>query len=113
MESVGTFGVIIGIVTRFWPVWITLAVMLALIIRYKRKLGLLGHLFDSLVGIAGVLICAFWVFTAIFADMIAPLDPRVQVSIMKNAVPGAINPENGMVFLLGGDQLARDIFSRM
>lgn len=113
MESVGTFGVIIGIVTRFWPVWIALVVMLALIIRYKRKLGLLGHLFDSLVGIGGVLICAFWVFTAIFADMIAPLDPRVQVSIMKNAVPGAINPENGMVFLLGGDQLARDIFSRM
>ena len=32
---------------------------------------------------------------------------------MKNAVPGAIDPGTGMVFLLGGDQLARDIFSRM
>jgi len=113
MESVGTFGVIIGIATRFWPVWIALAVMLTLIIRYKRKLGLLGHLFDSMVGIAGVLICCFWLFTAIFAHIIAPLDPRVQVSIMKNAVPGAVDPETGMVFLLGGDQLARDIFSRV
>ena len=113
METVGTFGVIVGILTRFWPVWIALIVLIACIIKWKRKLGLLGHLFDSLVGIAGVLICAFWVFTAIFADVIAPLDPRIQVSVMKNALPGAINPENGMVFLLGGDQLARDVFSRM
>src|SRR5262249_32306403 len=35
-----------------------------------------------------------------------------QVAVMKNAVPGALNPETGMVFLLGGDQLARDVFSR-
>jgi peptide/nickel transport system permease protein len=113
MESVGTFGVVTGILDRFWPVWIALAVLLVLTIKYKRRLGLYGHLFDSLIGAAGVLICAFWLSTAIFADMIAPMDPRVQVSVMKNAVPGAINAENGMVFLLGGDQLARDVFSRM
>jgi peptide/nickel transport system permease protein len=113
MESVGTFGVVTGILGRFWPVWIALAVLLVLTIKYKRRLGLYGHLFDSLIGAAGVLICAFWLSTAIFADMIAPMDPRVQVSVMKNAVPGAINAENGMVFLLGGDQLARDVFSRM
>lgn len=113
MESVGPLGVFVGIVVRFWPVWLALALLLVLVARYKRKLGLFGHLFDSLIGAAGVLICAFWLFTAIFADAIAPLDPRVQIAIMKNAVPGAINPENGMVFLLGGDQLARDVFSRM
>lgn len=113
MESVGLLGVLIGIISRFWPVWIALALLLAGIVRFKRKLGLLGHLFDSMVGAAGVLICGFWLFTAIFAHIIAPLDPRVQVSIMKNAVPGAVDPETGMVFLLGGDQLARDIFSRM
>lgn len=113
MESVGVFGIVTGIVIRFWPVWIALAVMVAAILRYKRRLGLLGHLFDSVIGIAGVLICAFWLFAAIFAHVIAPLDPRVQVSIMKNAVPGAIDPETGMVFLLGGDHLARDVFSRM
>jgi peptide/nickel transport system permease protein len=113
METVGTFGIVVGILTRFWPVWIALVVLIACIVKWKRKLGLLGHLFDSLVGIGGVLICAFWLFTAIFADVIAPLDPRIQVSVMKNALPGAINPETGMVFLLGGDQLARDVFSRM
>ena len=113
MESVGAFGVVLGILARFWPVWIALVVLIAVVVKFKRRLGLLGHLFDSLVGIAGVLICCFWLFTAIFAHIIAPLDPRVQVSIMKNAVPGAIDPGTGMVFLLGGDQLARDIFSRM
>lgn len=113
METVGIFGIITGILLRFWPVWVALAVLVVLIFRYKRKLGLLGHLFDSMVGIAGVLICCFWLFTAIFAHIIAPLDPRVQVSIMKNAVPGAIDAETGMVFLLGGDHLARDVFSRM
>jgi peptide/nickel transport system permease protein len=112
MESVGVVGVVIGLLSRFWPVWIALALVLVGVWKFKRRLGIFGHLFDSAVGAAGVLICCFWLFTAIFAHIIAPLDPRVQVSIMKNAVPGAINPETGMVFLLGGDQLARDVFSR-
>src|SRR5262245_3358859 len=113
MEAVGTFGVITGIIVRLWPVWVALAVSLALVVKFKRKLGLLGHLFDSMIGIAGVVICLFWLFTAIFAHWIAPLDPRVQVAVMKNAIPGAIDPQTGMVFLLGGDQLARDVFSRV
>ena len=32
---------------------------------------------------------------------------------MKNAVPGAIDSGSGIVFLLGGDELARDVFSRV
>jgi len=112
MESVGFLGIVTGIIARFWPVWIALALLLVGVWRFKRRLSLFGHLFDSLVGAAGVLICAFWLFTAIFAHIISPLDPRAQVAIMKNAVPGAINPGTGMVFLLGGDHLARDVFSR-
>lgn len=112
MQTIGTFGIVTGIIARFWPVWIALALMLVGVWRFKRRLGIFGHLFDSMAGAAGVLICCFWLFTAIFAHIIAPFDPRVQISIMKNAVPGAINPETGMVFLLGGDQLARDVFSR-
>jgi peptide/nickel transport system permease protein len=112
MESVGFLGIVIGLLSRFWPVWVALALLLAGVWKFKRRLGIFGHLFDSMVGSAGVLICCFWLFTAIFAHIIAPLDPRVQVSIMKNAVPGAVDPETGMVFLLGGDQLARDVFSR-
>ena len=112
MESVGTIGVIIGLITRLWPVWLALAVLLALVWHFKPRLGIFGRLFEPSVGAVGVLICFFWLFKAIFADVVAPLDARVQVSIMKNAVPGAVNPETGMVFLLGGDSLARDVFSR-
>ena len=113
METVGIWGVVIGIVVRLWPVWIALALLIVSVIAFKRKLGLLGRLFDDRAGVAGILICGFWLFTAIFAHIVAPLDPRVQVAVMKNAVPGAVEPETGMVFLLGGDLLARDIFSRV
>ena len=113
METVGPLAIVLGILYRLWPVWVALALMMVLVVRYKRRLGLFGHLFDSMTGAAGVLICAFWLFTAIFAHWIAPLDPRVQIAAMKNALPGAIEPESGMVFLLGGDQLARDVFIRV
>ena len=59
---------------------------------YKKRLGLYGQLFDSGVGIAGVAICFFWLFTAIFASTVAPFDPLGQVPIMKDALPGAIEP---------------------
>ena len=113
MEPIGIFEIIIGIIVRFWPTWLGLAALFFVGLTFRRRLGLFGQLFGSSVGVAGIFLCAFWLFTAIFAHIIAPLDPRVQVSIMKNAVPGAIDPETGMVFLLGGDHLARDVFSRM
>ena len=87
--------------------------MLSLVFFLRPRLGLFGRLFDSSIGTAGVMICFFWLFTAIFAQTVAPLDPRVQVSVMKNAIPGAIDPGTGTVFLLGGDHLARDVFSRV
>ena len=112
METLGFFGITVGLISRFWPVWLALALMCVGVWRSKRRLGLFGHLFDSSAGIVGVLICCFWLFTAIFAHIVAPLDPRVQVSVMMNAVPGSIDKATGVDFLLGGDQLARDVFSR-
>ncbi len=44
-----------------------LAIVLGASFAYKKRLGLYGQLFDSYVGIAGVGICFFWLFTAIFA----------------------------------------------
>ncbi|GAB5507538.1 MAG: ABC transporter permease [Rhizobiaceae bacterium] len=113
METVGIFGIVFGILLRFWPVWICLGLITALSIVFQSRLGLFGRLFNTGVGTTGVLLCAFWLFTAIFATWIAPFDPRVQIVVMKNAVPGAIEPETGIVFLLGGDHLARDVFSRI
>lgn len=112
-EFIGPFGVISGVLVRFWPVWIALAVILVLSFTYKSRLGLYGQLFDSYVGIAGVVICLFWLFTAVFASTIAPFNPLEQIVVMKDALPGAVEPASQKVFLFGGDKLARDVFSRM
>jgi peptide/nickel transport system permease protein len=101
---------------QFLPVWIALVVTFALSITFRRRLGLYGKLFDSPVGMIGFGIVMFWVFTAFLANLIITHDPLAQLSGLKNAVPGAPVPgENGVYpyYLLGGDHLARDVFSRM
>ncbi|WP_065814891.1 MAG: ABC transporter permease [Nitratireductor rhodophyticola] len=113
IENLGTFGIIFGVLARFWPVWIALAVILLFSTSFRERLGLYGQLFETGVGVAGVMICFFWLFTAIFAGTVAPFDPLAQFPIMKNVLPGAIEPETGQAFLFGGDRLARDVFSRM
>jgi peptide/nickel transport system permease protein len=105
IEYVGWFQVVVGILGRFWPVWVALILVLGASYAFRRRLGLYGQLFDSGVGIAGVGICFFWLFTAIFAHKIAPFDPLAQVPIMKDTLPGAIDPASHGVYLLGGDKL--------
>ncbi len=96
------------------PVWIALVVTFALSIRFKRRLGLYGKLFDSTVAMSGFALVMFWVFTAIFADIIITHDPLGQISGMKNALPGSpVKGAEGTWYLLGGDSLARDVFSRV
>lgn len=101
----------------FWPVWLLLILTFALSLRFRRRLGLYGKLFDSTVGMIGFAMVMFWVFTALTADLIATHDPLVQLAGMKNALPGAAlkTPAEGIYpyYLLGGDSLARDVFSRM
>ncbi|RWM23489.1 MAG: ABC transporter permease [Mesorhizobium sp.] len=113
LEYIGAFNVVLGVLARFWPVWIALVLVMGASFAYKKRLGLYGQLFDSSVGIVGVGICLFWLFTAIFASTISPFNPLVQIPIMKDALPGAIEPQSGLVYLFGGDKLARDVFSRM
>ena len=115
MDDMLSWGGILGrMAVQFAPVWAALAVMFALSIRYKRRLGLYGKLYDSPVGMTGFGIVMFWVFTAIFADIIITHDPLGQMSGLKNALPGAPVPGvEGRWYLLGGDSLARDVFSRM
>ena len=115
--SIENKGIIGAISTRLLPVWISLVVLFALSIVFKRKLGLYGKLFDSPIGMIGFGMVMFWVFTGIYAGFGAILthDPLVQVSGMKNKVPGTLLTEEGLYpyYLLGGDNLARDVFSRM
>jgi peptide/nickel transport system permease protein len=113
LEYIGGFQVLIGVIARFWPVWLGLAIVLGASVAFKKRLGLYGHLFDSGVGIAGVTLCFFWLFTAIFSSTVAPFDPLAQISVMKDALPGAIEPASKQIYYFGGDKLSRDVFSRM
>jgi len=116
MEELSWGGILAQIFVQFTPVWIGIVAVFALSIAFKRRLGLYGKLFDSSIGMAGFALVLFWVFTAIFADMVVTHDPLAQVSGMKNAIPGAPTPDGtdgGPYYLLGGDNLARDVFSRM
>jgi len=113
LEHIGGFQILIGAIIRFWPTWLALAIVFALSISFRKRLGLYGQLFDSSVGIAGVFICFFWFFTAIFSSTIAPFDPLSQIPAMKDALAGSLVPDNGGVYLFGGDKLSRDVFSRM
>jgi len=119
MEPLSWGEIIVRVVGQFTPVWIALVVLFAVSILYKRRLGLYGKLFDSLIGMIGFALVMFWVFTGIFGamDLIVTHDPLSQVSGMKNKAPGT--PLVGAAedaypyYLLGGDNLARDVFSRM
>jgi len=114
MDELSWVGIFAGMAVQFWPVWVALLLTYALSLRYKRRLGLYGKMFDSPVGIMGFGIVMFWVFTAIFADMIITHNPIAQLSGMKNVLPGTPVPgSDGVWYLLGGDHLARDVFSRM
>ncbi|MFY0621179.1 MAG: ABC transporter permease [Pelagimonas sp.] len=120
MEPLSFGGVTSAILWQFMPVWISLIALFAVSITYKRKLGLYGKLFDSTIGMIGFALVMFWVFTAFYStvfDLIYTHDPLSQVSRMKNKVPGTPlpKPDEGDYthYLLGGDKLARDVFSRM
>ncbi|KQZ81335.1 peptide ABC transporter permease [Mesorhizobium sp. Root157] len=113
IEYVGAFQIIVGVLVRFWPVWLALAVVMVPSYVARRRLGLYGQLYDSGVGLAGVGICLFWLFTAVFSATVSPFDPLAQIPVMKDALPGAIDANSGQVYLFGGDKLARDVFSRM
>ncbi len=116
MEPLGWGGIVLQMILQFTPVWIALIVTFVLSILYKPRLGLYGKLFDSPIGMIGFALVMFWVFTAFMSNWIVTHDPLSQVSGMRKALPGTPMPDGSDAYshyLLGGDQLARDVFSRM
>ena len=113
MDPLGWGAIFARMFVQFAPVWIGLALIFLVSFRLRRRLGLYGRLFDSPVGMIGLALVLFWLLTALFADQIATFGPLEQFSGMKNAKPGAFLAATGEPFLLGGDNLARDVFSRM
>jgi peptide/nickel transport system permease protein len=116
-DNLSYLAILGRIILQFLPVWIALVATFAVSFTYKRRLGLYGKLFDSPVGMIGFGIVMFWVFTALLADQIITFDPYAQFSGMKNKPLGTVLAKAAdgdySHFLLGGDHLARDVFSRM
>jgi peptide/nickel transport system permease protein len=114
MEPLSGIQIVTGILAQLLPVWICLAVVFFLSYMFKKRLGLYGQILDNTLGIIGLFLVLFWVFTALLADWCITYDPLRQMSGMKNALPGMpATVGEGAHFLLGGDNLARDVFSRM
>ncbi|MEM6356618.1 MAG: ABC transporter permease, partial [Pseudomonadota bacterium] len=115
LETIGTGEIIVQMFIRFWPVWAALAATLIGGYLIRGSLGQIGRLWDSRIGLFGLSVTLFWIFTALFADIIAIMGPLEQSFTfgMKKSLPGTIDSESGYAFLLGGDNLARDIFSRI
>lgn len=119
MEPLGGLDIAIRILWQLTPVWIALVILFAASTAFKRKLGLYGKLFDSPIGMIGFALVMFWVFTGVFGalDLIVTHDALSQISGMKNKPPGTPLPASGAAqyewYLLGGDNLARDVFSRL
>lgn len=118
--ELGWLEIITRVMLQLTPTWIALILLFVVSIMYKRRLGLYGKLFDSTIGMIGFAMVMFWVFTGIFGafDLIVTHDPLEQVSGMKNKLPGtpiSAAGDEGVYshYLLGGDNLARDVFSRM
>ena len=117
MEPLSSIQIIGQILSQFLPVWIGLAAIFAVSIATKGRTGLYGKLFDSPVGMIGFGLVMFWILTALMAPLIATFEALVQLSGMKNKLPGTPVPSDITAavpyYLLGGDNLARDVFSRM
>jgi peptide/nickel transport system permease protein len=124
MDLLNWGEIILRIVAQFTPVWIALIITFALSITFRRRLGLYGKLFDSPIGMIGFALVMFWVFTGILGgtfDMITTHGVLDQSASMKNKGPGTpytrlmgeVAPDAYPYYLLGGDNLGRDVFSRM
>ena len=77
---------------------------------FVRGLRSLALLRESKVAIAGCGLVGFWIVVALLAPLIAPFPPNAQIQPF--AAPFAAAPDGG-IFLLGTDQLGRDILSRI
>lgn len=82
------------------------------VIRTLKSITLLR---ESWVGMFGAAIVLFWVLVAIFADVLAPLDPLATLVPMSPTGSTAVLPGTSqeVTFWLGTDHIGRDILSRI
>ncbi len=76
----------------------------------RQTVRSIGYLKESPVAVIGTAIVVFWSLVAILAPLISPFEPTA--TILPFARPLTPAPDGGR-FLLGTDQLGRDILSRI
>ena len=113
MDTVSIWELWGGVAVRFWPVWLAMLISYLLMQMYRKHLGVFGHLLDSAVGIAGLMIVLFWLFTALFADIVSTFEPLEQFFRYRKKLPGIVEAESMIPMYFGSDNLGRDLFSRM
>lgn len=121
MDNIGWYEIILRIFVRLIPVFIALIITFTLSRIYRGRLGLYGKLFDNPVGMIGFGLVMFWVFAAIMSApldglfAVATHDPLALASGLKNKPPGTAITGEGLYpyALLGGDNLSRDVYSRL
>ena len=113
MDTVSIWELWGGVAVRFWPVWLAMLISYLLMQMYRKHLGVFGHLLDSAVGISGLMIVLFWLFTALFADIVSTFEPLEQFFRYRKKPPGIVEAESMIPMYFGSDNLGRDLFSRM
>ena len=113
MDTVSIWELWGGVAVRFWPVWLAMLITYLLMRMYRKRLGVFGHLLDSAVGISGLMIVLFWLFTALFADIVSTFEPLEQFFRYRKKPPGIVEAESMIPMYFGSDNLGRDLFSRM
>ena len=113
METISNIEIWQIFFMRLWTAWVALAITFSVAYRFKKNLGAIGHLFDNPVGLIGLFIVLFWIYAAIFADLIALFDPLEQSGLYRRKPPGTVNASLGIPYIFGTDTLGRDLFSRM
>ena len=81
----------------------------------RHTLGWLGYGFYILRRwpIIPALIILTLIIFAVFADQIAPHDPLAYISLTDRNTPPLSNGESGQFYILGTDNIARDVLSRI
>ncbi|MCF1710369.1 ABC transporter permease [Tabrizicola sp. J26] len=115
MTRLSLLQTIAAILSQLGLVTAALIVLLGAAMIFRRRLGILGHTMTSPVGLIGLMLVLFWVLVGLMAPGLVVQDPLLQITDMKNALPGSrltLPDGTTVTYLLGGDVLGRDVFSR-
>ncbi|MFN3994485.1 MAG: ABC transporter permease [Tabrizicola flagellatus] len=115
MSSLSFFQTLATLLWQLGPVLGVGIVLFGAAAIMRRRLGLVGHAMRNPVGLIGLVLVVFWVLVGLMAPVLVTQDPLLQITEMKNALPASrltLPDGTTVTYLLGGDVLGRDVFSR-